>query len=505
MIGSLELRGVRKAYGPVVALEGLDLELRVGEVVGLVGQNGSGKSTLLKILSGLAMPDRGEILLDGKPIVLDSAAAAARCGIGMVHQEQSLIPNLTVAENIFLDKAHASKSMGLYNWPALNRAARQQLQKLGVDIPTGKRVEDLRFSARQQVEFAKVLAIEEMVERPPLILFDEPTSLLTPDEIRALFGQINRLRGRASIVFVSHRLEEVLEISDRVVVLTDGRKVAERPKQSIDREELYELMVGRQRLDPAVQQRARHAGGAAPLLVVDRLASHPHFHGISFKLGKGEILGIAGVLGSGAEELCRALFGAIRPDAGTIALDGGAAGPGSPRAAVQLGIGYLPSDRRSEGMLPGRSITENAVITYGGQYGWKSWLLNRRREREAAQRWIRRLKVKMDKEAAPISSLSGGNQQKVILAKWLLGRNLRLLLLDHPSRGLDPGARDDLFEVVREQVDRGLSVIFVADTIAELLELSDRIIVMRDGEVTAEFEPALGALPREEDIVAAMV
>lgn len=505
MIGSLELRGVRKAYGPVVALEGLDLELRVGEVVGLVGQNGSGKSTLLKILSGLAVPDRGEILLDGTPIVLDSAKAATRYGIGMVHQEQSLIPNLTVAENIFLDKAHPAKSMGLYKWSALNEAARLQLQKLSVAIPPKTRVEELRFSERQQVEFAKVLALEEMVDRPPLILFDEPTSLLTPDEIKSLFGQINRLRGRASIVFVSHRLEEVLEISDRVVVLTDGRKVAERSKESIERAELYELMVGRQRVDPSATHHERTVPGAPPLLVVDQLASRPHFRNISFKLGRGEILGVAGVLGSGAEELCRALFGVIGPDAGTITLDGREAGPGSPRAAVRQGVGYLPSDRRSEGMLPSRSIVENAVITFGGQYGWKSCILNRRKERAAAREWIRRLKVKMDREGAPISSLSGGNQQKVILAKWLLARNLRLLLLDHPSRGLDPGARDDLFEVVREQVGKGLSVIFVADTIAELLELSDRIIVMRDGEVTAQFAPTAGALPREEEIVAAMV
>lgn len=504
MTGTITLHGVRKAYGPVVALEAMDLEIRVGEVVGLVGQNGSGKSTLLKILSGLAMPDSGEIRLDGGKIVLDSAAAATRYGIGMVHQEQSLIPNLTVAENIFLDKAHPSKRMGLYRWSSLNEAARAQLGKLSVDIPTTTLVEDLRFSERQQVEFAKVLAIEEMVDRPPLILFDEPTSLLTPDEIRSLFAQINRLRARASIVFVSHRLEEVLEISDRVIVLTDGRKMAERSTGSIDREELYELMVGRQRVNPAARNQERSARQTTPLLQVNHLACHPHFRDVTLELGRGEILGIIGVLGSGAEEVCRALFGVIKPDAGDVFLDGKVLKANGPRAAVRQGIGYLPADRRSEGMLPGRSLTENAVITFGGQYGWNSCILNRRREREVAQRWMLRLKVKMNKASAAISSLSGGNQQKIVLAKWLLAKNLRLLL-DHPSRGLDPGARDDLFEVVREQVGNGLSVIFVADTIAELLELSDRIVVMRDGEVTAQFDPASGNLPREEEIVAAMV
>lgn len=505
MTNAIMLRGIRKAYGPVVALEELDLEIGAGEVLGIVGQNGSGKSTLLKILSGLAMPDRGEILMNGTPIVLDSAAAAARHGIGMVHQEQSLIPNLTVAENIFLDKAHPSKRMGVYRWSALNEAARMQLAKLSVKIAPTTLVENLRFSDRQQVEFAKVLAIEEMVDRPPVILFDEPTSLLTPDEIRGLFAQINRLRGRTSMVFVSHRLEEVLEISDRVIVLTDGRKVAERTSGSVDREELYELMVGRQRIDPSMQRSARSPIPAQPLLEVERLGSHPHFRDITLRLGKGEILGIVGVLGSGAEELCRALFGVVYPDAGRVLLDDKVLRAAGPRAAVRQGIGYLPSDRRSEGMLPGRSLTDNAVITFGSQYGWKGCILNRRKERESTQHWMRRLKVKMNKASAPISSLSGGNQQKVVLAKWLLARNLRLLLLDHPSRGLDPGARDDLFEVVREQVGKGLSVIFVADTISELLELSDRILVMRDGEITARFDPASGHLPKEEEIVAAMV
>lgn len=504
MSGTITLRGVRKAYGTVVALEALDLEIRAGEVLGLVGQNGSGKSTLLKILSGLVLPTSGEIRLNGKPIVLDSAAAATRYGIGMVHQEQSLIPNLTVAENIFLDKAHPAKRGGLYRWSSLYEAARAQLAKLSVDIAPTVLVEELRFSERQQVEFAKVLAIEEMVSRPPVILFDEPTSLLTPDEIRALFVQINRLRGAASIVFVSHRLEEVIEISDRVVVLTDGKQVAERVRGAVDREELYELMVGRQRVDPGAHRGARPRA-VAPMLEIERLTSAPHFRGISLKLGRGEILGIAGVLGSGAEDLCRALFGVVSIDSGIFRLEGKKVTSAGPRASVRLGIGYLPSDRRDEGILPGRSLTENVVITFGGEYGWTSAILNRRRENLVAREWMQRLSVKMDKASAPISSLSGGNQQKIVLAKWLLAKDLRLLLLDHPSRGLDPGARDELFAVVREQVQRGLTVIFVADTIAELLDLSDRIIVMRDGEITAEFEPSSGVLPREEEIVAAMV
>ena len=505
MTGSLVLKGVRKTYGSVVALEGIDLEIRAGQVLGLIGQNGSGKSTLLKILAGLAAPDQGEIILDGQPIVLDSAATASRYGIGMVHQEQSLIPNLTVAENIFLDKPHPATRNGLYRWGALNKAAQAQLHKISVELPTRVLVEDLRFAERQQVELAKVLAIEELVDRPPIILFDEPTSVLTPDEIKLLFKQINRLRGNATIVFVSHRLEEVLEISDRIVVMTDGRKVAERDSGSVDRNELYELMVGRQRVTDARSDRKPAGQASTPVLKIERLSSGQHFRNINFELRRGEILGIAGVLGSGAEEVCRAVFGAERVDAGGIAIEGRAANPTSPRTAVRQGIGYLPADRRAEGMLPSRSLFENAVLTFGLDYGWRSLVLRRGKERPVALEWMKRLKVKMHTPYAPISSLSGGNQQKTVLAKWLMARKLKVLLLDHPSRGLDPGARDDLFAVIREQADKGLSIVFVGDTISELLELSDRIVVMRDGEITARFDLTDGAMPKEEEVVAAMV
>jgi len=505
MTGSLVLKGVRKTYGNVVALEGIDLEIPAGQVLGLIGQNGSGKSTLLKILAGLTVPDEGQIVLDGQQVVLASAAAASRYGIGMVHQEQSLIPNLTVAENIFLDKPHPAKRTGIYRWAALNKAAQEQLHKISVELPTRALVEDLRFAERQQVELAKVLAIEELVDRPPIILFDEPTSVLTPEEIKLLFKQINRLRGNATIVFVSHRLEEVLEISDRIVVMTDGRKVAERDAGSVDRNELYELMVGRQRVTELRSDRQPAAPAFTPVLKLEKVSSGQHFRNVDFELRRGEILGVAGVLGSGAEEVCRAVFGAERIDAGKIMLDGKAVAPRNPRTAVRQGIGYLPADRRAEGMLPSRSLFENAVLTFGLDYGWRSLVLRRGKERPVALEWMKRLKVKMHTPFAPISSLSGGNQQKTVLAKWLMAKRLKVLLLDHPSRGLDPGARDDLFAVIRQQASNGLSIVFVGDTISELLELSDRIVVMRDGEITAHFDLAAGAMPKEEEVVAAMV
>lgn len=504
MTGVLEIRGVRKAYGSVVALESLDLDIRAGEVLGLVGQNGSGKSTLLKILAGLLSPDEGALILDGKPIRLPSAAEAGQLGIGMVHQEQSLLPNLTVAENIFLDKPHPAKKGGLYRWSALETAAREQLAKINVDIPPRTLVEDLRFAERQQVELAKVLAIEDMVDRPPVILFDEPTSVLTPDEIALLFGQINRLRQRAAIVFVSHRLEEILSISDRVIVMTDGRKVADRPAQGIDRHELYELMVGRQRAQPT----GTHppiASATLPVLQVKGLTNGHHFQNVTFDLRRGEIIGIAGVLGSGAEELCRTVFGAEIIDSGTVALEGKRLACSNPRDAIRRGIGYLPSNRRLEGMLRGRSLVQNMVITFGLDYGRGGTLVRHGAERDAATTWMTRLKVKAGSPDAAIESLSGGNQQKVVLGKWLMGRTLKVLLLDHPSRGLDPGARDDLFDAIRAEAAKGLAIIFVGDTVAEILELSNRVLVMRDGMTTARFDLDAGQHPSEEEIVAAMV
>ena len=504
MSGLLAIRGLRKAYGPVVALERLDLDIRAGEVLGLVGQNGSGKSTLLKILAGLVTPDEGSLILDGTPIRLRSAAAAGQLGIGMVHQEQSLLPNLTVAENIFLDKPHPAKRGGIYRWPALDAAARKQLAKINVDIPPRTLVEDLRFAERQQVELAKVLAIEDMVDRPPLILFDEPTSVLTPGEIALLFGQIKRLRQRAAIVFVSHRLEEILSISDRVIVMTDGSKVAERTAQGIDRNELYELMVGRQRAQ-ASATRPPIASVGPPVLRVEALANGHHFQNVTFDLRRGEIIGIAGVLGSGAEELCRTLFGAETVTSGMVALDGKRLACSNPRSAIRRGIGYLPANRRLEGMLKGRSLVQNMVMTFGLDYGHGRTLVRYGAERAAARTWMSRLRVKSRSPDAMIESLSGGNQQKVILGKWLMGRNLKVLLLDHPSRGLDPGARDDLFDAIRAEAAKGLAVIFVGDTVAEILELSNRVLVMRDGIITARFDLDSGQHPPEKAIVSAMV
>jgi ribose transport system ATP-binding protein len=502
----LELKNINKRFGRVVALENLNLELRAGEVLGLVGQNGSGKSTLMKILAGLQGPDSGEILLRGEPVKIRSAAMATSLGIGMVHQEQSLIPNLTVAENIFIDKPNEATRGGIYRWKALYAAAREQLEKIGVNIRPEALVEELSFAARQQVELAKVLAIEELVDHPPIILFDEPTSVLNPDEIKILFREIERLRSRASIVFISHRLDEILEISDRVIVLTNGVKVADEQVATLDRDELYRLMVGHER---EVKQRkpteSTQPEPASPRLRIRRLTDGNKFKNLDLDVAKGEIVGLVGVQGSGAEELCRTIFGAEDSVTGQIVLDDAPALSLCPRDAVKNGIAYLPSNRRLEGMLAGRTLIQNMVVTYGLEYGRSAFLVDYRAEETAASQWMARLKVKATSGRDRIERLSGGNQQKVVLGKWLMSKKLKLLLLDHPSRGLDPGARDDLFDAIREQARQGMSIIFVADTSEEALELADRVMVLRDGEFTASYDLRQGVMPSQEDIVRAMV
>lgn len=501
----MEVRGINKHFGSVVALEGLDLKINPGEVLGLVGQNGSGKSTLLRVLAGLSAPDQGSVHVRGQEVRLRSAKMALSLGIGMVHQEQSLVPNLSVAENIFLDKPHSAKRRGLYRWSALNDAARVQLAKIQVSLDPAAPVESLRFAERQQVELAKVLSIEELVPHPPVILFDEPTAVLTPDEIALLFSQIDRLRKRAAIVFVSHRLDEVLTLCDRVVVMTDGRKMADRQTKEVSRNDLYHLMVGRhQTLRPPTTSIRAAAPRPVRLRVRDACSGH-RFHNVNFDLHEGEIIGLAGVMGSGAEEVCRALFGAEEMIEGALTLNDRQLIPRTPAQAVREGIGYLPSNRKQEGILKGRSLTQNMVLTFGLEYGWHNTVVRSGVEDMQARTWMQRLKVKAASARVPIETLSGGNQQKVVLGKWLLASSLQLLMLDHPTRGLDPGARDDLFEAIRAEARKGLSVLFVGDTIAEILELADKVIVMKDGEITARYDLLGGEVPSEEEIVRAMV
>jgi len=497
---------VSKTYPGVHALSNVSMELRENEILGLIGQNGSGKSTLLKLFCGLEQPSEGSILVRGHPTAIQSPLAAGRLGIGMVHQEQSLIPNLTVAENIFFDKPTVNRRFGCYNWPGLNREAATQLAKVECDILPDTVVDSLTFSERQMVEFAKVLAVEELISSSLVILFDEPTSLLSPTEVDNLFRQIRRLQHRASIVFVSHRMDEVLEISDRVHVMSNGENVAERSKHSTNHGELYHLMVGRKRSDDYFfEERRRPSSNRPPRLRVEGLSAAGRFEDVSLSVRPGEIVALTGVAGSGVDHVCRAIFGAEDGVTGRIEINGRARNPKhGPHSAIACGIGYVAAERKAEGVVVGRTILDNVVLTFGSEFGWRG-LIAHRRETARAVNLINALKVKAPSAAEFVERLSGGNQQKVAVAKWLMSNRLQLLILDHPTRGLDPGAKSDLFEAMRNLADGGLSIIFVSETLEETLGMADTIIVMRDGRLSGRFEELIATKPAPEAIVAAMV
>ncbi len=502
----ISVRGLEKRFPGTLALDRVDIDVRAGEVVGLIGQNGSGKSTLLKILAGLQAPDAGSVSLRGKPVRLGSPLAAEACGIGMVHQEQSLLPNLSVAENLFLGRASGATRHGWHDRRKLHAQARTQFAKIGLAIAPGAIVEDLSFAQRQMIELVKVLALEERTADPVVVLFDEPTSVLGAAETETLFRQIRRLRERSSVVFVSHRMDEVLAVSDRVYVLSDGRCVAERVAADTDPDELYRLMVGRDADTDTYAEHARAAdAGHAPLrLEVEGLGAPGLFEDLSFRLRQGETLALAGVAGSGAEAICRALFGAEPISSGAIRLDGKAVVLRSPADAVARGIGYVPAERKVEGIVAGRSIHENMALAFGPDLG-RAGLLNRSREAVAVAAWMRRLRVKASSPRERIDALSGGNQQKVVLGRWLLSGRLRVLILDHPTRGLDPGAKADLYRTMRDLARRGVAIVLVAETLEETLGLADQVLVLRDGAVTRRFDSLARCKPPPEAVVEAMV
>lgn len=501
----LELRGVTKRFPGVVALDDVDLVVRPHEVVGLIGENGAGKSTLLKILSGVYTPDSGEVLVRGRPERFRGPRDAARAGIGIVHQEQSLVGSVTVAENILLGAEGSSVRGGVYRWSDLRRRAQAQLDKIGCPIPPGTVVDTLTFAQRQMVEVAKALSVEEQVRSEPVIVLDEPTSVLEGEDLEALFAQVDRLREMASVVFVSHRLDEVLRVSDRVYVLKDGRCVAERDPRVLDEQELYRLMVGRENVGQYYREDEQASVDDAPEVVsVRSLTRRGAFADVTFAVRAGEVVGIAGVIGSGREDLCRTLFGAEPVDSGELRMEGRPVRFGSPADAVRAGIGYIPAERRFEGVAMGMSVGENVVLADRSVVS-RGPLLDPRAARRLVGDWVERLRIRTPSTSTDVAKLSGGNQQKVALAKWLVSPRLRVLVLDHPTRGLDVGAKEDVYRFVRQMCAQGLAIVLLADTLEETIALSHRVLVMRDGRVDAQFDAPPGAKPSQVDLVERMV
>ncbi len=499
-----QLRGVSKSFPGVRALSGIDFEVKRGEVVGLVGENGAGKSTLMKVIYGAYQQDEGEILIDGEPVRFRSPREAMEAGVGMVFQEQSLIPNLTIMENIFLGFESQFVRCGVIRLGEMARAAKRQLEKVRLDVDPHAVTSSLSFAQRQLVEFAKVLALEDRIDGDLVILLDEPTSVLSREEVELLFGLVRDLRSRASFIFVSHHLDEVIEISDRIYVLKDGRVSMAVDRDKADVTEVQHAMVGRTIDHTYFREDEQGAFDRSKVLVeLDGASSGKGYRDVSLKLHAGEVLALVGVEGSGCEEVLRTLFGMRALTGGTLRVRGGERGALDPVSAIELGIGYVPRERKVEGLVNGMHLYENITLPRLGDFS-AGGLLKVGKERSLARDWIGRLSIKASSEHADCGKLSGGNQQKVVLAKWR-SADAGIILLDHPTRGLDIGAKEDVYRMVREMSAAGSGIILVADTLDEAIGLSHNAIVMRDGEVRERFACPVGDKPSPYDLIAHMI
>jgi ribose transport system ATP-binding protein len=499
-----ELRKVEKHFPGVHALKGIDFSIARGEIVGLVGENGAGKSTLMKVIYGAYQHDGGEVMVDGRPVRFANPRQAMDMGVGMVFQEQSLIPNLTVMENIFLGFERQFVRFGVVDWKGMAAAARQQLAKVKLDIDPATVTSHLSFAQRQLVELAKVLTLEERVDGDLVILLDEPTSVLAREEIELLFGLVRELRKRASFIFVSHRLDEVLEISDRVYVMKDGAVVDVVPGKGARVDDIQQKMVGREISHEYYREEKQLPFDETKVLLnLDGISLGGRYRDISLKLHAGEVLCLVGVEGSGREPILRTIFGLQRPDSGTVTVKGQRVDRWGASAAVGRGIGYIPRERKVEGIVGGMNVYENITLSQMGKYS-QGGVLAIGREKDLARDWIRRLSIKASSESADCGNLSGGNQQKVVLAKWRSGGS-DIILLDHPTRGLDIGAKEDVYEMVRAMSADGVGIILVADTLEEAIGLSHTIAVIKDGEIRKWFSCPPGGKPTLYDLIQHMI
>lgn len=498
-----ELRQVDKHFPGVHALKAVDFKVNRGEIVGLVGENGAGKSTLMKVIYGAYQPDGGSITIDGKTVRFQNPRQAMEHGIGMVFQEQSLITNLTVMENIFLGYEQQFVRYGVINWKSMAEAACQQLAKVRLDIDPATITSELSFAQRQLVELAKVLTLEERIDGDLVILLDEPTSVLAREEVELLFGIVRDLTSRASFIFVSHRMDEVLELSDRIYVMKDGAVVDVVDHDRADIDAIQHKMVGRDVDKEYYREQKQKPYSDEVLVTFDKVGLGRRFRDISFDLHRGEVLCLVGTEGSGREAILRTIYGLETPTSGTVRVKGQPVTRFTARGGVERGIGYVPRERKVEGIVAGMNVYENMTLSQMGRYS-SGGILRVGEEKALAREWIAKLGIKTPDVYKDCGGLSGGNQQKVVLAKWRSGGS-EIILLDHPTRGLDIGAKEDVYEMIREMCDAGLGIVLVADTLEEAIGLSHTILVIKDGAFQKRFDGTPGAKPSLYDLVHHMI
>jgi ribose transport system ATP-binding protein len=473
----LRAAALSKRFPGVLALDRVSLTLRRGEVLAVIGENGAGKSTLMKILAGVELPDSGQVFLDGRPVQIDSVHTALGLGIALIHQELNLAENLDAGANIFLGRE--PRRWGFINRRAIESAARGYMRQVGLEVSPRTLVERLSIGQRQLVEVAKALAVNARI-----VIMDEPTSSLSEHETELLFRVIRSLRDRGvSIVYISHRLREVQSLADRVTVLRDGRNAGELAGPEIEHERMVSLMVGRD-VSLFAGLHLRNPG-AVRLDVRGLVVPANPGHALSLSVRRGEIVGVAGLVGAGRSELLQALFGIHPALAGVIRIDGEVVRLRRPIDAIRSGLALVPEDRKDQGLIVEMSVRHNIGLAALAMHQLGVGFLNHDRERSDAQEMIQKLRIRPPDPNQAVQNLSGGNQQKTVLAKWLLLRP-RVLLLDEPTRGVDIGARDEIYHLIEQTAAAGTAVLFVSSELPEVLGLADRILVMHEGQLAGE-------------------
>lgn len=493
----LQLHGVHKRFPGVHALKGVDFTVYPGEIHALLGENGAGKSTLIKIIAGVYSPDAGELYFDGAPVRFAGPKDAQRLGIDTIHQELSLYPELSVAENIFMGHAPMRRlgPLAVIDWQQMRRRARELLAQLDVhDLDVSGKVGTLSVGNRQRVEIAKALSLNAR-----LLIMDEPTAALTEADVEKLFAIVRRLKAKGvGIIYISHKLAEVFALADRVSVLRDGQYIGTRQVAETSEQELIAMMVGRT-IDALFPKQAAKVGEV--VLEVRNLTREPYTRNVSFSVRAGEIVGIAGLVGSGRSETAQVIFGILPPQAGEIYLEGRRLTIRQPADAVRYGIAYVPEDRATQGLIRPMTLQENsslAVLRALSRYGFIAF----GKEAELAERTIAQFNVRASGPKQVVAKLSGGNQQKVVLGKWLAS-NPKVLIMDEPTRGVDVGAKSEIHRLMSQLAsERGLAVVMISSELPEILGMSDRILVMRAGRIVAHFTRAEAT---QERIAAAMM
>ncbi|WP_422484710.1 sugar ABC transporter ATP-binding protein [Gudongella sp. DL1XJH-153] len=470
----VSMENIIKEFSGVRVLDNVDFNIYRGKVMALVGENGAGKSTLMKILTGVYVRTSGDVNLNGKPVDFNTTKESQEKGIAFIHQELNLVRDLSIGENIFLGREPVGKG-GKINWKKLFEDSKKWIAKLGLDEDPRELVKNLSISKQQMIEIAKALSLDAQI-----IIMDEPTGALTMSETKRLFQVVRELRDSGhSIVYISHRLKEIFEICDHVTVLRDGTLVGEEPIEDLDEEKIIEMMVGRK----LSEQYPRVATEIGDVVLEVKNLTNRFVHNVSFQLRKGEILGVAGLVGSGRTELARTIYGVYHPEKGEILLHGSPVTINSPKDAIDNGIAYLSEDRKENGIVLGMDLVENVTLASLNRYVGKIGNIDKSKERDSTDAYIKTMSIKAASKYQLLQFLSGGNQQKVALAKNL-DTNPGILLLDEPTRGVDVGAKKEIYELINKYKQEGMSILMVSSEIPEILGISDRVMVMHEGKVS---------------------